>query len=97
MSKIIPASVSPNSSYEIKEKLARLEEMLVNQNEGIATVLRDIHTQVKKDPELVTILSEEEVSILVRGLKKQTATEIAVATVKKSPKKAMSKMTVDDL
>ena len=79
-------------SYQIKEKLAELESLLTAQNPGIATVLRDIHKNLKDDPDLVTVLTEEECSILVRGLKKQTQTEIITKKLK-APKKDLK--TVD--
>lgn len=85
-----------NQAFEVQEKLAKLEAKLVEGTPNIATLLRDIHRQLKADPDIVTLLSEEECSILVRGLKKQTATEI-VTTAKSKPKKAMSKMTLADL
>ena len=87
-----------DQAFQIKEKLAQLQERLETQAPGLATLLRDIHQTLKKDPDTVTLLSEEECSVLVRGLKKQTATEIATSALKnKSGKKAMSKMTVSDL
>ena len=92
-----PNQTGINQAYQIQESLAHLEEGLNNQAPGLATLLRDIHTQLKKDPEVVTLLSEEECSILVRGLKKQTATDIATTSLKKGGRKAMSKMTTADL
>ena len=87
---------NPNQAFEVQEKLAQLEASLLASTPNMAVLLRDIHRSLKADPDVVTILSEEECSILVRGLKKQTNTEIAVAAVKKKPKKAMSKMTTSD-
>ena len=87
-------SNTTDQAYQIKEKLAALQDKLENSNPGIATLLRDIHQTLKKDPDTVTLLSEEECSILVRGLKKQTATEIATSALKSGGKKAMSKMNV---
>ena len=91
-------SNASTQAYEVQEKLAQLEAALLEGTPNMPTLLREIHRNLKSDPDLVTILSEEECSILVRGLKKQTATEIATTIVKKkSPKKALSKLTVDDL
>ena len=84
-------------AYQVQEKLASLEALLQSAAPGIATLLRDIHSTLKKDPEIVTLLSEEECAILVNGLKKQTQTEIATAAIKSPRKKAISKMTVADL
>lgn len=86
-----------SQAYEIQEKLARLEAALQASAPGIATLLRDIHSTLKKDPDVVTLLTEEECAILVQGLKKQTSTEIATSALKSGKKKAMSKMTVADL
>ncbi|RLE97816.1 MAG: hypothetical protein DRJ63_08590 [Thermoprotei archaeon] len=86
-----------NPAFEIKEKLANLEQALLEASPNMATKLRDIHRNLKADESLVSLLSEEECSVLVRGLKKQTATEIATSVVKRKPKKAMAKMTLADL
>lgn len=86
-----------NQAYEVREKLAQLEADLLSATPNIAVLLRDIHRNLKADPDLVTLLSEEECSCLVRGLKKQTATSIATYANKAKPKKALSKMTLADL
>lgn len=83
-----------DQAFVIREKLAQLDEDLNNQSPGIAILLRTIHTELKKDPDVVTLLSEEECSVLVRGLKKQTSTEIATAALKSKPRKSMKKMQV---
>lgn len=88
---------NPSQAFEVQEKLALLEEQLVAKIPSVATLLRDIHATLKKDPDVVTILSEVECSILVRGLCKQTSTEIATVIAKSKPKKALKNMTVDDL
>lgn len=80
-------------AYEIKEKLAELEAALLEGTPNMPSLLRIIHSTLKKDSDLVTLLSEEECSILVQGLKKQTSTEIATSALKK-PKKAMGKMQI---
>ena len=86
-----------DQAYEIKEKLANLEQALLSNHPEMPTLLRTIHRQLKADDDLVSILSEEEISILVRGLKVQTKTEIATKAVKSKPKKALKNITLDDL
>jgi len=83
-------------AYEVREKLAQLEESLLQATPNIATLLRDIHRTLKADPDIVTILSESEVSVLVNGLKKHTNIEIAVAAVKRKPKKSLKSLGVSD-
>lgn len=94
---IAPASTSADQAYVVKEKLARLDSLLQDAAPGLPTLLRDIHQILKKDPDVVTILSDSECNILVRGLKKQTATEIATSAVKKGTKKSLKQMTLADL
>jgi len=94
----INTAPNPTQAFAVQEKLAQLEDMLTNEVPNISVLLRDIHRTLKQDPDVVTILSEQECSILVRGLKKQTNTNISTGAVKKAKTgKAMSKMTVDDL
>lgn len=82
-----------DQAFEIKEKLARLEASLLQVTPEMPVLLRDIHRQLKKDSELVTLLSEEECNILVQGLVKQTKTEISTTALSKA-KKPMKKMQV---
>ena len=84
-------------AFEIQEKLASLAEQLLAVQPNITTLLRDIHRSLKADPDVVTILTEEECATLVKGLQKQTSTIILTAAVKKSSKTVLSKITVDDL
>lgn len=90
-------TTSPDQAYQIKEKLASLEAALLEGTPNMPILLREIHRNLKNDPDIVTLLSEEDCSILVQGLKKVTATTIATTAIKKGSKKALSKMTVDDL
>ena len=82
---------------QVREKLAKLEQMVTAKTPGLPTLLRDIHSQLKKDAELVTLLSDEECSVLVRGLKTQTSTEIAVKAVKKGTTKPLKQLGLSDL
>lgn len=92
-----PAQEPTGQAYQIQEKLARLEALLNEAAPGIPTLLRDIHQQLKKDPDVVTLLSEDDCAIIVRGLKKQTNTEIATSAAKKGATKSLKQMTLADL
>jgi hypothetical protein len=75
---------------DIRGNILELSEMLEASAPGLPTKLKEIHKKLKADPDVVTILSNEEVSIIVQGLKKQTKTEIATTALKKrGTKKAM--------
>ena len=88
---------NPDQAFEVREKLAALEEALLTSLPSMPGLLRDIHRSLKADPDVVTLLSEEECAVLVTGLKKQTGTAIATSALKAPKKKAISKMTVADL
>lgn len=79
----VPTPMAPNV-FEIKEKIAKLQETILASHPTLPVLLRQIHTQLRTDPELVSCLEEEEIGIIVNGLKKQTNTEIATAATKKS-------------
>ncbi len=86
-----------SQTYQIQEKLLLLEEALLKELPTMPTILRDIHVRLKEDVDTVTLLTEQECSILARGLMKQTNTEILPSILKKAPKKAIKKLGLDDL
>jgi len=80
---------------QVKAQIITLQEKLLAQAPDMPLLLRDIHNQLKKDPEIVTLISEDEVCAIVSGLKKQTATEIITAA-SKSKKAAKPKVNILD-
>jgi len=73
-------------AQQVQEQLANMEAQLKQATPNISTLLRTIHQQLTKDPEIVTLLSEEECQVLVNGLKEHTQIEIStVAAKKKGP------------
>lgn len=90
-------STQSTSAFEIQNKLAELEQQLLDDSPEMPTLLRTIHKELKADPDVVTILTEEECAILVRGLKKQTKTEIVTAAIKSTSKKSLKNISVNDL
>ena len=85
-------------NLEIKSKLDELEQALLEQHPSMPTLLRDIHKTLKAQPEIVTLMSEEEIAIVVRGLEKQTNSQLVAATLKptKAKKESMKNATMDD-
>lgn len=75
---------------QIKEAIATLSSALVSANPGMPTMLRTIHQALAKDKDIVTLLTEDEIGVLVSGLMVQTNTVIAVAATKKSTKSLKS-------
>lgn len=66
----------------LQEKVADLQTKLLEAHPAMPTLLHQIHSLLQKDPELVTLMSEEEIGTIVNGLKVQTATSISVGIVK---------------
>lgn len=67
----------------IRMKIAELQECILAAHPRMPTLLREIHTVLKSDPENVTLLSEEDIGIIVSGLKIQTKTEITAKALSK--------------
>lgn len=76
--------MTPDQTTELRIKVAELENALLTAHPMIPMLLRTIHTQLRKDPEIVTIMSPEEIGVVVNALKHQTKTEITTTLVKSS-------------
>lgn len=64
-------------------KINSLQEAIQTAHPTMPILLKEIHTILKNDPAVVTILSEEDIAIIVSGLKQQTKTEITQSSLKK--------------
>lgn len=84
---------------DIQSKISALQDQLLTQNPALPTLLRTIWSHLKNDPACVTLLSEEEMNIIVCGLEKQTNTFLAasISKPKASTSKALSKVKMGDL
>lgn len=71
-----------NQIEQIKSSIAELQAAIHEAHPSMPTLLRDIHTKLKQDPTNVTLLDEEDIAILVSGLKIQTNVEISSAKPK---------------
>jgi hypothetical protein len=80
-------------SIKIQELYNSVQQTLPN----MPTLLRDIHSNLKQDPEIVTLLSPEQVAIIVSGLSKQTQTTITTSILSGSKGKSLKKISVDDI
>lgn len=83
------------SPEEIKIKIAELQELILSAHPRLPLLLQEIHKVLKNDPENVTLLSEEDIGIIVSGLMRQTSTEITTAAMKK--KTSLKNTTLADL
>jgi len=81
---------------ELRTKLSDLQSALEANNPGFKDLLRQIHVGLKQDEALVHLLSEEEIAIIISGLKKNKIL-ILVQDAKKSPRKSAKDVTEDDI
>ena len=81
---------------DLQIKISSLQDALLSAHPTMPVLLQQIHKQLKADPDNVTLLSEEDIGILVSGLKRQTATEISAAA-SKAKKPSLSKTSLDML
>ena len=75
----------PTIPFELQEKITSLQAAILDKHPTMPTLLREIHTALRKQPENVVILGEDEIGIIVKGLEIQTNTFLA-DTVSKSSK-----------
>jgi hypothetical protein len=75
-------SIHHPRAFELQEKIASLQAALLESHPQMPVLLRTIHTQLRTDPELVTLLSEDEIGIVVASLTRVAAVEIATAAPK---------------
>jgi len=80
---------------QIRMKIAELQQCILAAHPTLPMLLREIHTVLKTDPDNVTLLSEEDIGIIVQGLKLQTKTVITAATLSK--KSTLKHTTLADL
>lgn len=76
----------PTVPFELQEKIQSLQVALLDRHPTMPTLLREIHTALRKQPENVTILSEEQIQTIVNGLQSQTNTFLAQEVGKSSKK-----------
>lgn len=73
------------TAYLLREKVAELSAALLERHPRMPTLLREIHTTLSKYPEQVTLMREEDIAIVVSGLKVQTGVEFAISATTAKP------------
>ncbi len=86
-----------DTATQVKEAIASLQNALLSAHPTMPILLREIHQTLRKDPEVVTLLSEEEIGVIVNGLSAQTKTTIAVSISSGKKGKAIKSIGVADL
>jgi hypothetical protein len=75
---------------QLKEKVLSLSSAILSKHPTMPTLLREIHTTLLKYPEQVTILSEQDISIIVSGLQVQTGATLAASVSKPAAAKSLA-------
>lgn len=79
------------SLAETQTAISQLAESLLTANPTMPSLLRTIHSKLKSDPAIVTLLTEEEIAEVITALKVQTNVELsAPAKAKAASTKAPS-------
>jgi hypothetical protein len=71
---------------ELKQKVSSLEAALLSRHPTMPSLLSTIHKALRAQPENVTLLDEQELNVLFRGLEQQTNTFLAESVAKNSKK-----------
>jgi hypothetical protein len=87
----------PTSHEILSLKIAELSQAITSTLPNMPSLLQEIHKNLKSDPDLITILSSEEVAIIISGLSKQTQTTITTSILSGSKGKSLKKISVDDI
>lgn len=81
----------------ISLKIAELQTAVLQTLPNMPSLLREIHQNLRNDPEIVTLLTPPQVAIIVSGLSKQTQTTITTQVLSGSKGKSLKKISVDDI
>ena len=80
------------SASELDRNVLELQEALLARHPRMPGLLREIHTALRAQPENVTLLNEDQISVIVNGLKVQTGVEFAAISAKSSSKGLKAKI-----
>ena len=94
-------TTAPKLPIDLENKILSLQESVLQRLPQMPTLLQEIWNALKKQPENVTILEEEQVQIICSGLEIQTNTKLIESMTKTTKSKAaitkLKNLTVDDL
>lgn len=91
------AASAMTKDVQLHEQVANLQALLLKAHPQMPILLQQIHTNLKKDEDLVHFLTEEEIGIIVAGLKTHKNIVIATNVMSKGTNKNLKNITLDDL
>jgi hypothetical protein len=96
LSQILKGAVALSTEEVLFSKLLTLQEELEKALPNYKESLREIHNLLRSDPDMVHILSEEQVGLVVAGLSKHKGVVLVEAT-SKGGKGKRKEITEDDI
>ena len=85
----IPKVVKERKTHPIAMEMAEIEAALNERVPGFVSILSTIHKKLRADPNIVTLLDDEEIGVIVAGLEKHTnVTIVAPSAIKAAKSKA---------
>lgn len=84
-------------AYQVKEQIETLKQRILEAHPTLPILLREIHKTLKSEPEVVTLLDEDEIGVIVNGLSAQTQTTIATSLATGKKGKTIKSIGVADL
>lgn len=88
-----PVLTTPNgepiNAYELRERISKLDILIKAAHPVMPVMLKQIHDQLATDPEVVTVLTDDEIGIIVTGLKRKMNVEIMTTPAKKETTKVL--------
>lgn len=92
-----PLGTTPEYA-KVYEDLCILEQQLNENIPGFATALRDIHRAMVQDVNIVTVMTNEEIGVVLAGLRRHMAVEVVAPKAKaKSATARLKHVSEDDI
>lgn len=100
--KNLPASdddfLAQLDAQKLHEKIEQLRTLLTQEHPGYASLLKDIHSTLSKQPDNVTLLKDEEIGVIVSAAVREAGLQVsAKAASKKTSTKSLKGLTLEDL
>ena len=84
-------------THPIAMEMAELEDALNKNVPGFNVILRDIHIKLREDPNTVTLLTDEEIAIIVKGLERHANVTLTSKAAKPSTRAKKVPISAADL
>lgn len=89
--RVVFADTDNQTLADIRFQMADLQEKLIANIPDFPVILKSIHEKLRKDPAVVTLMSEDEIKLVVQGLAKHAQVEVVSPTALKQAKSAARK------